>query len=79
MKTLLPFIILLAGCIVRDPVQMKQMPMQLTGIYKTEYSKQLTLSWQSEDAKIRIETEAPVEDSNQYRIGMIYPRCFMPK
>lgn len=71
----------LCACAVRDPVQMKQMPMRLIAIDAKECASgnRVILTWESLDGKIKIETREPLEDSNAYRTGMIFSRCFLPR
>lgn len=69
------------SCVVRDPIQMKTMPLRLVAIVTLQYASgdHLTLEWESLDGKIKIETQEPLEDSNTYRTGMIFSRCFLPR
>ena len=72
-------VIVFTGCATRDPIYMRETPLRLTQVAKIEYSNKsnLTLQWQSLDGYIRIRTEAPIEDSNLYRVGSVYSRCFL--
>jgi hypothetical protein len=72
-------VIILSGCAAQDPILMKETSLRLTKVQKFEYPNRsnLTLQWQTLDGNIRIKTEAPLEDSNQYRVGSIYSRCFL--
>lgn len=71
--------IIFTGCATQDPILMKETPLRLTQVKKFEYSSRsnLLLQWQSLDGNIRIKTEAPLEDSNLYRVGSVYSRCFL--
>jgi hypothetical protein len=72
-------VVVLAGCATQDPILMKETPLRLTKVQKFDYPQRssLALQWQSLDGNIRIKTEAPLEDSNLYRVGSVYSRCFM--
>jgi hypothetical protein len=72
-------IIFFAGCAAQDPILMKETSLRLTQVEKFNYPNRsnLTLQWQTLDGNIRIKTIAPLEDSNQYRVGAIYSRCFL--
>jgi hypothetical protein len=82
MKTLYPVLILfLSGCIVRDPIEMKQTSLRLTGMQKfqTQDESNLKLEWESLDGNIRIVTKEPISDSSLYEVGVVYTRCFIPR
>ena len=82
MKTLYPAILLmLSGCIVRDPVQMQQTSLRLTSMEKYQSADEYTLAleWESLDGNIRIFTTEPLKDSSLYHVGLVYARCFIPK
>ena len=72
-------VVLLAGCAAQEPILMKETPLRLTEVEKYDYPNRsnLTLKWQSLDGSIRIKTLAPLEDSNLYRVGAVYSRCFL--
>ena len=72
-------VVLLAGCATQEPILMKETPLRLTEVEKYDYPNRsnLTLKWQSLDGSIRIKTLAPLEDSNLYRVGAVYSRCFL--
>jgi len=72
-------VIFFAGCATQDAVLMKETPLRLTKVQKFEYTNRssLALQCQSLDGDIRIKTEAPLEDSNLYRVGAVYSRCFL--
>src|SRR3982750_2282646 len=72
-------VILLAGCAAQGPILMKETPLRLTQVEKFDYPNRsnLTLQWQSLDGNIRIKTVAPLEESNLYRVGAVYSRCFL--
>jgi len=72
-------ILFFAGCAAQDPILMKETPLRLTKVQKFEYPNRsnLALQWQTLDGNIRIKTEAPLEDSNQYKVGAVYSRCFL--
>jgi hypothetical protein len=72
-------VVILAGCGTQEPILMKETPLRLTQVEKFNYPNRsnLALQWQSLDGNIRIKTEAPLEDSNLYRVGSVYSRCFL--
>jgi hypothetical protein len=79
MKPLYPLVFLLfLGCAV-DEIQMHETPLKLTKmeISQNKVHDELMLKWESLDGNIRIVTTAPVEDSNHYKVGIVYARCFL--
>ena len=72
-------VIFFAGCATQESIFMTETPLRLTKVQKFQYPNRsnLALQWQSLDGNIRIKTEAPLEDSNQYKVGAIYSRCFL--
>lgn len=81
MKSLYPLICLLLFSCAESEIPMKETPLRLTGIKKFENMNgdDLTLQWESLDGNIRIVSTAPVKDSDQYRIGTVYARCFIQR
>ena len=69
------------GCVVRDPIQMKETTLYLTKVDTVEYPNRtsLHLQWRTADGNIRIVTEAPLDDKGQYKVGSLYSRCFLPR
>jgi len=72
---------LMASCAGQGPIFMKETPLRLTEVEKYNYPNRsnLALQWQSLDGSIRIKTEAPLEDSDLYKVGSVYSRCFLPR
>jgi hypothetical protein len=79
---LLPIIfLLLCGCAAENEIQMREMPLKLTAVEKSETGdiENLTLKWQSLDGYINVITNAPAKDSGEYVIGSVYARCFLKR
>ena len=73
--------ILLSGCAAQDAIQMKETPLRLERVEKSEIedNESLFLEWTSLDGNIRIKTQAPLKDSSQYEVGEVYGHCFLRK
>lgn len=65
---------LMCSCMVRDPLQVREVPVRLVRIERvTRYPQDhLVIYWNSYDEKIKMCTEAALEDSSRYFSGQHY-------